>query len=160
MADKKSNLWLGVLPFIGTILFLGDLVIILSGHESGNVLHQHILSSAIVYMIGWAGIGAGIAHIFFGERISESIGFQHNPYEFEVGVCDLSLGIVGLMAPYYLPEFWLAVILLSSFFRIGCGIGHIREIILSKNYAINNTSILFINFFVPGFLLGAYFIWK
>lgn len=40
-----------------------------------------------------------------------------------------------------------------------CGIGHIREIMVKKNYAINNTAILFINFAVPAFLLLAWYAW-
>src|SRR6185437_6487987 len=77
--------------------------------------------------IGWAGVGADISHLFFSNPISASIGFEHNPYEFEVGVCDLSLGIVGLMASYYTPAFWLTIIWFASLFKAGRGIGHIRD---------------------------------
>src|SRR6185437_3038792 len=82
--------------------------------------------------IGWAGVGADISHLFFGNPISASIGFEHNPYEFEVGVCDLSLGIVGLMASYYTPAFWLTIIWFASLFKAGCGIGHIRDDLVPK----------------------------
>ncbi|HWG68185.1 MAG TPA: DUF6790 family protein, partial [Steroidobacteraceae bacterium] len=58
--------------------------------------------------------------------------FEHNPYEFEVGVCDLSLGIVGLMASYYTPAFWLTIIWFASLFKAGRGIGHIRDDLLPK----------------------------
>jgi hypothetical protein len=158
-AAGKSGLWLGVLPFIGVILFLGDLIFILTGGATGSALHRQVLEAAVTCMVGWAGVGAGIAHIFFGKSISRSIGFERNAFEFEVGVCDLSLGIVGLMASHYPAPFWLAVIWASSLFRIGCGIGHVREIVVKKNYAINNTAILFLNFVVPAFLLAAYYSW-
>jgi hypothetical protein len=159
MAEKKSDLWLGILPFIGALLFLIDLCVIRSGPETGNALHRHIVQAGVTFMVGWAGVGAGVAHIFFGKQISKSIGFEHNPYEFEVGVADLAMGIVGLMASAYSPAFWLAVIWVSSLFRVGCGIGHVREIVMRRNYAVNNTVILFINFGVPAFLLWAYYAW-
>jgi hypothetical protein len=152
---QKSSPWLGVLPFIGTILFLIFGGVRFFAPHLGN-WREAILLDAVVFMVGWAGIGAGIAHLFFGERISASIGFKNNPYEWEVGCCDLCFGIVGVLCPRFSPPFWLAIILFSSLYRIGCGIGHIREIVKARNYAINNTAILAINFLVPAFLLWAY----
>jgi hypothetical protein len=159
MAEKKSPLWLGILPYIGVILFLIDCAFIFSSHATGALLHQQLLADGVTDMIGWAGLGAGIAHLFFWKQISASIGFEHNAFEFEVGMCDLAFGIVGLMATWYPPAFWLAIIWFTAIYRVGCGIGHVLEIIVSKNYAINNTAILFLDFIVPLLLLGAYYAW-
>lgn len=156
---KDSNPWLGILPWIGVILFVITSVPILLGDRSGDWQRQ-LLINGVTYMIGWAGVGAGISHIFFGKQISKSIGFQKTPYELEVGFADLSFGIVGLMASGQPEAFWLAIILVSGFYRIGCGIGHIRQIIQAKNYAINNTAILFLNFVVPAFLIWTYYAWR
>jgi hypothetical protein len=155
--DKPKSKWAGLLPFIGVILFVLDAAWKIVQHAP-NLKHELVLSG-VTYMIGWAGLGAGIAHIFFGKKISRSIGFEQSPYELEVGFCDLGFGIVGLMAASHPPEFWLAIIWFSSLYRIGCGIGHIKEIVKNKNYAVNNTGILFINFIVPAFLLFAYYSW-
>ena len=105
-------------------------------------------------------VGAGISHIFFGKKISQTIGFQKSPYELEVGFADLAMGVVALMAASFSPEFSLAIILVSSIFRVGCGIGHIRSMVKDRNFAVNNTLILVINFVVPAFLLFAYFSWN
>lgn len=155
---KDSSPWLGVLPFIGVILFVISLVPIIYGDFQGN-WQTEVLRNAIVYMIGWAGVGAGISHIFFGEKISKSIGFDKDPYELEVGFADLSFGIVALLAPHFSVDYWFAIILVSSIFRIGCGFGHIKQMIQAKNYAVNNTAILFVNFIVPAFLFVAYALW-
>jgi len=101
-------------------------------------------------------LGAGISHLFFGKTISASIGFEKSPFEFEVGFADLAMGITGLMAQGQNKEFWLAIIVTSSIFRVGCGIGHIRQIVREQNYAPNNTVVLFTNFVVPAFLVLAY----
>lgn len=155
---KKSNIWLGILPFIGVILFVINVIPVIFGDHSGN-WQQQIVLLGVIYMIGWAGIGAGISHIFFGKKISQSIGFEKSPFELEVGFAGLSFGIVALIAGHFSTEYWLAIILASSLYRIGCGIGHVRSMIISKNFAINNTAILFIDFVVPAFLLFAYFAW-
>lgn len=118
-----------------------------------------LVANAVTYMIGWAGVGAGISHLFFGNKISKTIGFEKSPYELEVGFADLSMGIVALMAANYSIELTLAVILVSSIFRVGCGIGHIRSMIKDRNFAVNNTLILVTNFLVPAFLIFAYYTW-
>jgi len=154
----SSSPWLGILPFIGVILFIISTIPMVFGHYEGD-WQKDTLLNAIVYMIGYAGIGAGISHLFFGKTISRSIGFEKDPYEFEVGFADLSFGIVAVLAPHFSPDYWFAIILVSSLYRIGCGIGHIKQIIQRKNFAINNTAILFIDFVVPAFLLTIYYLW-
>lgn len=155
---KSSSPLLGVLPFIGVILFLFSLIPIVFGDFQGE-WKTDVLRNAIVYMIGWAGVGAGISHIFFGDKISKSIGFEKDPYEIEVGFAGLSMGVVALLAPHFSTDYWLAIILVSSIYRIGCGFGHIKQIIQSKNYAVNNTVILLADFGVPIFLLVAFGFW-
>lgn len=155
---KDANPWLGILPWIGVILFFANSIHLIFGPHTGDWQHE-LLMNGVIYMVGWAGFGAGIAHIFFGRHIARSIGFQNNAFELEVGFADLALGIVGLMVRSQDASFMLAVILASSIFRVGCGLGHIKQIIQDKNYAINNTAILFLNFVVPAFLLWAYYAW-
>jgi hypothetical protein len=154
---QKSNPWLGILPFIGIILFIIASCPLLSGSHP-DWRHQ-LLINGITYMIGWAGIGTGISHVFFGNKISKSIGFEQNEFETEVGFISLSLGVVALLASNHSTQYWLALILVSSIYRIACGFLHVQQIIKHKNYAINNTVILVINFVVPAFLLLAYRAW-
>lgn len=148
----------GILPLIGTILFVIVTVLQFAG-GAGEHWGPQLVTNAVTYMIGWAGVGAGISHLFFGAKISKTIGFEKSPYQLEVGFADLSMGIVALMAASYSTEFTLAIILVSSFYRFGCGIGHIRSMIKDHNFAFNNTLILFTNFLVPAFLIFAYYTW-
>lgn len=146
----------GVLPFIGVILFVGA-TILQFANGTGDDPGPQVLANAVTYLIGWAGVGAGVSHIFFGKKISQTIGFEQSPYELEVGFADLAFGLVALWAVGYTPEFSLAIILASSIFRVGCGIGHIRSMFRNRNFAINNTAILFVNFVVPAFLIATYY---
>ncbi|SIT89786.1 DUF6790 family protein [Microbacterium sp. RU33B] len=148
----------GLLPFIGVILFV-IFTILQFAQGAGDDWGPTLVQNAVIYMIGWSGVGAGISHILFGRKISQSIGFDKSPYELEVGFADLAMGIVGLLAAQFSPDYWLAIILVSSIFRVGCGFGHIRSMIQDRNFAINNTAILFVNFVVPAFLLFAFFTW-
>lgn len=156
--NTKSSHAAGILPLIGTILFVIVTIMQFAG-GAGEHWGPQLVTNAVTYMIGWAGVGAGISHLFFGRRISKTIGFEKSPYELEVGFADLSFGIVALMAANYSSEFALAVILASSIYRVGCGIGHIRSMIKQHNFAVNNTLILVTNFAVPAFLIFAYYAW-
>jgi hypothetical protein len=149
---------LGLLPFIGVILFVVNAYPVVTGTRAPD-WKTDIVQLGVTYMIGYAAVGAAVAHIFFGRKIARSIGWEPSPFEFEVGVANLSMGVAALLAASHTPEFWWAVIVVSSIFRIGCGIGHIREIVQQRNFAINNTAILFLNFVVPAFLLITYTAW-
>ena len=156
--SRRHALIGGLLPFIGVILFIiVTAVQIAGGLETG--WQKVMVGNAVAYLIGWAMLGAGIAHLFFGKRISRTIGFQADRYEFEVGSADFAMGLVALLAASYVPEFSWAIILASSIYRVLCGVGHIRSMIQDRNFAPNNTSILFLNFVVPAFLVYAYLTW-
>lgn len=156
---KARPHWIGgLLPFIGVILFAGATVAQFAG-GAGEHWGPTLVANAVTYLIGWAGLGAGISHIFFARRVSKTIGFASNDYGVEVGFADLAFGIVALMAGGFGPEFSLSVILTSSIFRVGCGINHVRSIFRERNFAPNNTFILFIDFGVPVFLVVAYLLW-
>lgn len=155
---RKSNPLLGVLPFIGVILFVIYAITTVTGDRSGD-WERGLAENAVFYMIGIAGVGAGISHLLFGPTIARSIGWESSPFQLEVGFANLGFGIAGLVATSHSTEFWLAVIVANSVFRVGCGFGHIRQIVQERNYAINNTAILFLNFVVPAFLFFAYYAW-
>ena len=149
---------LGLLPYIGVILFVVTAVPIWFADHSGD-WHQQLVSSGVQYLIGWASLGAGISHLFFGPKIARSIGWAASPFQLEVAFANIAFGVVGLLAASHTPEFWLAIILASAIYRIGCGYGHIKQIVQDRNFAINNTAILFLNFVVPAALLVMYYAW-
>lgn len=155
---KRPSWAAGLLPFIGVILFMIATIRQFAG-GAGPDWGPALVANAVTYLIGWAALGAGVTHLFFGKQISKTIGFEKSPYELEVGFADLAMGIAGVLAARFSPDYWFAVILISSIFRVGCGVGHIRSMIRDRNFAINNTAILAINFVVPAFLLVAYFLW-
>jgi uncharacterized protein DUF6790 len=155
--SHRGSRKMAILPFIGVILFAVASIPLL--HDSPADWQTQLLENGVVYLIGWAGIGAGISHILMGRKTSASIGWAPSPYETEVGFANLGMGIAGLMAANQEPAFWLGLIVVNSIFRVGCGIVHIRQMIREHNFAPNNTSILLINFGVPAFLVLGYMAW-
>lgn len=148
---------LRVLPFLGVILFAISAIPILT-NPPGD-WRQELLQNGVVYLIGWAGIGAGISHILFARKTRESIGWAPSPFETEVGFADLAMGVAGVMAAGQPSAFWLAVIIVNAIFRVGCGVGHVRDMVQRRNFATNNTAILLVNFGVPVFLVFGWLAW-
>ena len=151
---------MGVLPFIGVILFVVVTIQQFAGGvDAAGDWGPTLVTNAVVYLIGWAMLGGGIAHLLFSRKISASIGYEHTGFQSEVGFADVAMGIVALFAASYSKEYWLAIILTSSIYRVGCGIVHVRSVVRDRNFAVNNTAILAIDFLVPAFLVFAYYSW-
>lgn len=156
-APAKRHVAPGLLPWLGVILFVGHAATLVTQQSDG--WQQQVVQIGIIYLIGVSCLGSGIAHLVFGPKTARSIGWAPSPFQWEVGCADAAFGIVALQAASFGPQYWLAIIAVNGIFRVGCGIGHIREMLTARNFAINNTAILFQNFAVPAFLYLAWHAW-
>jgi hypothetical protein len=108
----------------------------------------------IVFPIGLQGLWAAFGHVFFPEMAAKAIGWQTSPFQFEVGVANLGIGVAAIYAALRGYEARLAVALVAACFLVGAGIGHIREILQTGNLAPGNAGpILFTDILTPLALL-------
>lgn len=99
----------------------------------------------------WAAIG----HILFPARATAAIVWQTSSSQFEAGVANLGIGLVGLYAAFRGFEARLATNLVVAGFLGGAGIGHIRDIVQAGNFAPGNAGpILFTDFLTPLVIFG------
>jgi hypothetical protein len=146
-------------PFIGIICFaIAEVVWLASGADgSWQVI---LVMNAVTYLIGAQAFATGIGHMFYGPPIARSIGWQPSPFQWEVGGANLGIGVAGVMASSFGTDYWLAVIVVAMTFLWVAGIGHIREIVKERNFAINNAGpILFLDFLSPAFCLVSWLVW-
>ncbi|MDX8550565.1 hypothetical protein KHC33_13335 [Methanospirillum sp. J.3.6.1-F.2.7.3] len=110
-----------------------------------------LLSWIFLVIVGFGGIWAFIGHTFFADRVAESIGWPvGNPFQQEVGLANLAIGVLGLLSFRMIGSFRVATIIAYSIFMIGAGIGHIWQIITTGNMAVNNAGpILWMDLLVP-----------
>jgi len=159
MSDKPSTRAFAVFPFIGIILLVIAEVIQFATTGSDN-WEQILVMNSVTYLIGAQALGAGIGHMFYGPPIAESIGWQPSPFQWEVGGANLGIGIAGVWASSFQPDYWLAVILVAMGFLWVAGIGHVRGVIKDKNFSISNAGpILVTDFLVPLFCLVIWILW-
>ena len=73
-----------------------------------------------------------------------SIGWQVSPFQFEVGVADIAIGLVGIIAFWRSLAFKSAVVGYITLFYAGVAIGHVQQAISAQNFAPNNFGLLLV----------------
>jgi len=114
-----------------------------------------LLRHIFIFPVGLMSLWAATGHIFFPQQAAAAIGWQTSPFQFEVGVANLGIGLAGLYAAFRGFQARLAVNLVVAGFLGGAGIGHIRDIVQAGNLAPGNAGpILFTDFLTPLVIFG------
>ena len=100
--------------------------------------------------VGVTGIWGFIMHAFFASFTSQFIGWAPSPFEFEVALANLGLGLTGLIALWRQFDFRLAVVISATCFLWGAAAGHLYQSITVHNFAAGNTgAILYTDIIIP-----------
>src|SRR5688572_32852136 len=90
---------------------------------------DRLLRYLFLFPLGLQGLWAFIGHVFFAEQAAASIGWANTPFQYEMGVANLGLGLAAIYAAYKGFEARLAVGIVGACFLIGAGIVHIVDIV-------------------------------
>lgn len=124
------------------VLFAIAIIIPLVRRDDAS-LAEHGLSWILLLPIGVAGLWAGIFHIFFPAVAAADIGWSVSPFQFEVGMADLAIGVTACLAFWRDLEFKTAAVITASVFLLGDAFGHVREMLMSGNFAPGNAGVPF-----------------
>lgn len=121
---------------------------------------QVVLTNALTYALGCQLISAGYMHIFRGNFVAEYIGWPKNsPFQYEVGLAGLGMGVIGVMCSWYEGEFQLAVIVVTTIFLWGAAIGHVHQMVKAQNFHPGNAGYMFYwDVFMPPALIVLYWL--
>jgi hypothetical protein len=110
----------------------------------------------LVISVGLASISAFIAHTVFADTTAASIGWPAgNPFQSEVAVANLTVGILGILCYWMRGNFWIATAIGFSVWWLGDAVVHIRSIVVEANYAPNNAGVTFyLDILVPVILIA------
>ena len=114
-----------------------------SRNTKSAVAKTYLLYLLFIY-VGLMGLLTAYAHVFRPLETSASIGWVTSPYEYEVGMADLTVGVLGVLCLWFRGNFWLATAIANAVWLLGDAIGHIRQITLNNNHAANNSGIFLI----------------
>ena len=116
----------------------------------------------LVIGIGITGIIAFFGHIFKADEVAGKIGWPAgSPFQREIAFTNLGIGIAGVLCFFFRDDFWLAVIIVSSVFLTGAGIGHIYEQKKSENVSEYNTgTVVAYDLLMPAVLIVLWILMK
>ena len=124
---------------------------------AATIVGTYLIYFLFIY-VGLLGLFTAYFHVFEPNRASASIGWAPSPFEYEVGMADLTMGVLGVLCIVFRREFWLATAIGNAVWFLGDAIGHVREMTLHNNHAENNAgSFLVFEFAIPILMLGLAF---
>jgi len=127
-----------------------------------NRVFEVFLVWFIFIMVGISGIWAFIGHVFMSNFTASIIGWPAgNPFQLEVGVANLSFGVLGLLCIKIRDNFLLATVIASSIFLLGAGYIHITNIMQTGNLSPGNAGFaLYFDIFIPIILIVLFILYK
>lgn len=129
-----------ILTNVPILLFVAA-IIVAARDRSDPVVSRRFLSWLLL-SVGVQAIWGGVFHVFAPNTAAAFIHWEPSPFQFEIGIADISLGIVAVASFWRPLEFKAAVVFFVMLFHGGLAIGHIREIVNSSNYAAGNAGLL------------------
>jgi uncharacterized protein DUF6790 len=123
--------------------------------SSGAAIVATYLLYLLFFYVGLMGVLTAYAHVFRPVETSASIGWSTSPYEYEVRMADLTVGILGVLCMKFRGNFWLATAIADTVWLLGDAVGHVRQMTLNNNHASNNSGIFLVaEFVVPLVILS------
>ncbi|KAB2685875.1 DUF6790 family protein [Brucella pseudogrignonensis] len=132
-----------ILSNLPSILTLIAFCVVLAIHKRDHT-GTHQLSWLLLLAVGIDGVWAGIFHVFFPAIASAQIGWLPSPFETEIGIADLAMGVVAITAFWCSRGFKCAIALYAILFYIGTAMGHISQALTAGDFAPDNIGPLLI----------------
>lgn len=126
------------------ILFACTVLVTLCHLTYKKAWHLHkavriFLSYFLFFNVGVMGLLAAYAHVFMGPETAALIGWEAgSPFQFEMGMANLSYGLLGMLAFWIRDRFWDATIIGWSVLLLGCFAGHVKNYYATLNVAPYN----------------------
>lgn len=104
--------------------------------------------------LGMTSIYAFIMHAYFPIFTAATIGWPDSPFQYEVAVANLAIGVMAILSTHKSYQFRLATVIGSTVWLWGCAIGHARQIAENHDFAIGNAgSWFYMDILIPILLI-------
>ena len=131
-----------VLSNVPAILLVLALVIAALRRRHGTPARQ-FLSWVLLLPIGVTFLWAAFYHLVLPSQAAAYIGWQPSPFQFEVGMADLAMGVTACLAFGRSLSFKAAAIWVTSISLLGDAAGHVHQMLAAGNFAPGNAGTVF-----------------
>lgn len=108
----------------------------------------------VLLPLGIASLYGFIMHAFFPVSTAALIGWTNSPFQFEVAMANLGIGIIAVIAFRASYGFRLATVIASACWLWGDALGHIYQMAAHQNYQLGNSgSWLWMDLIIPAILI-------
>ncbi len=99
---------------------------------------SELLRWILFLMGGVVGIYTFVLHVFFAQIAAANIGWQTSPFQYEVGMANLAIGVCCLFALKASYNYRLAAGITLSVWLGGDAVGHLVQMVQAHNFAPGN----------------------
>jgi Family of unknown function (DUF6790) len=132
--------------FIPVLALAGAAVQLARSRQPRTLGHASEVFLAWVLVV-WVGIGSVLtflSHTLLADQTARTIGWPTgNPFQTEVAVANLSVGVLGILCYWIRGNFWLATVIATSVWLLGDAVVHIYHIVVDQNYKPGNAGLPF-----------------
>jgi hypothetical protein len=143
---------LGQFAFVMTVVALvcGFVAISKGSNRSKSDV---FLGYLFFFAVGLSGLWGFIFHAFFPVMAAQFIGWQNSPFQFEVAVANLGMGVVGVFGLHASKSYRIAGTIFVACLLWGAAYGHVVQMIKASNFAPGNAGLIFYNDLILPFIL-------
>lgn len=123
---------------------------------------NQLLGWLLLLSVGAQGVYTFVVHVFFPAYSAANIGWAESPFQYEVGIADLTVGVLGVLAFWGNFSFRLAAAIAGIVWYWGDAIGHVQQMVVANNFAPGNAGPWFWTDVIVPFLLVAcvFVVWR
>jgi hypothetical protein len=133
-----------------TTLFVVGLIVAavkilrLRSERSSVAVSGSLLNAFVFWAIGCAQVVNFVMHSVFGDYAAKSIGWAQSPFQLELALSSLGVGVMAFLLYSDRNAFRakVALVIATVIFGWGAALGHIYQIVVNHDDAVNNTGLL------------------
>jgi hypothetical protein len=133
-----------------TTLFVVGLIVAavrilrMRGERSPVHISGILLNAFVFWAIGCAQVVNFIMHSVFGDFAAKTIGWAQSPFQMELALSSLGVGVMAFLLYSERSAFRgkVALVIATVIFGWGAALGHIYQMVVNHDYAVNNTGLL------------------
>jgi len=151
------NMILSLALFLISLLLPVGYFISTSSEVRPAAITEMLIKYALFFNVGCLFIVGAAGQFLYAPEIAACLGWGSSPFQYELAFSELALGLLGLLAPIFHREFWLATISAAVIWLFGASAVHLYYLIELGDQAILNASFVVIwNIVIACWLVGLY----
>ena len=147
--------------FVIGLIVAGVQIARYGSRPSAGMISGILVNTFVLWAIGIAQAVNFVMHSFFGDFAAKSIGWAQSPFQLELAFSSLGIAVIAFIAhrKHATLSSKVAVIVATAIFGFGAAGGHVFQIVVNHDYAVDNTGLLLFSDIAINAIGLAFVIW-